>query len=229
MSIEYVHFVVLRKCVTSVTEPKINRVIVYSLELLLSQLSARIINAFKLYCQRKLLRVPWTAWRSNQSILKGINPEYSLGALILKLQYFGHLMWRTDSLEKTPMLRKIGGKRRRVWQRMRWLGGITDSVDMSFSRLLEMVTLPAQSCMRLILKRESKWLAVSKWENQEGKPRWPLWDPYLYCISECSLGSDSLQPHGLYPSRLLCPWDFPSKNTGVGCHFLLQGIFLTQG
>ena len=139
MSIEYVHFVVLRKCVTSVTEPKINRVIVYSLELLLSQLSARIINAFKLYCQRKLLRVPWTAWRSNQSILKGINPEYSLGALILKLQYFGHLMWRTDSLEKTPMLRKIGGKRRRVWQRMRWLGGITDSVDMSFSRLLEMV------------------------------------------------------------------------------------------
>ena len=125
MSIEYVHFVVLRKCVTSVTEPKINRVIVYSLELLLSQLSARIINAFKLYCQRKLLRVPWTAWRSNQSILKGINPEYSLGALILKLQYFGHLMWRTDSLEKTPMLRKIGGKRRRVWQRMGWLASPT--------------------------------------------------------------------------------------------------------
>ena len=86
MSIEYVHFVVLRKCVTSVTEPKINRVIVYSLELLLSQLSARIINAFKLYCQRKLLRVPWTAWRSNQSILKGINPEYSLEGLMLKLK-----------------------------------------------------------------------------------------------------------------------------------------------
>ena len=95
----------------------------------------------------------------------------------------------------------------------------------------DFTSLPAQSCMRLILKRESKWLAVSKWENQEGKPRWPLWDPYLYCISECSLGSDSLQPHGLYPSRLLCPWDFPGRKTGMGfpCHFLLQELFWTQG
>ena len=98
-------------CLTSLTEPKINRVLMYSLELLLSQLSASIINAFKLWCQRKLLRVPWTAGRSNQSFLKGINPECSLGALILKLQYFGHLMRRTDSLEKTPMLRKIGSDR----------------------------------------------------------------------------------------------------------------------
>ena len=122
------------------------------------------IDAFELWCWRRLLRVPWTARRSSQSILKEISPEYSLEGLMLKLklQYFGNLMWRTDSFEKTLMLGKIEGGRRRGQQSMRWLDSITDMMDMSLSRLWELVT--HREAWRAAAHRVSKsWTQLSDW------------------------------------------------------------------
>ena len=121
-------------------------------------------DAFKLWCWRRLLRVPCTARRSNQSILKEINPEYSLEGLMLKLklQYFGHLMWRNDLLEKTLMLGKIEGRRRSGWQRMRWLDGITDLVNMNLSKVQELVMEGSLACCYGVTKSQT-WLSELNW------------------------------------------------------------------
>ena len=115
-------------------------VVMYEYEsLTIKKAEHRRIDAFELWCGRRLLRVPWTARRSNQVILKDMSPEYSLEGLMLKLQYFDHLMRRTDTLEKTLMLGKIEGRRRRGWQRMGCLDDITNSMDMNLSKLQELV------------------------------------------------------------------------------------------